>query len=467
VSDSSDAGPGRSPVRPPDVRRSRTNFEANNVWFVSAPTPWLARRLFPLLATVILIAIGMASTTWWGPDLVGKYAWSLPDDLWGTLVAARRLLHLDLTGLYTQPTRLVTFPAAALILVPVVAVIEAAGLGLGAPGAHNPHPGAWLLAGPYEVALSAVALFAADAIAERLGAARPKRALLAAAAAVALWNVSVRWGHPEDAVAVGLLLFAILALSDSRAGRSAWLTGAAVAVQPLVLLALPVILAVLEPRRLAGYLTRAAAPAVLLLGAAAAANWKATYTAVTSQPNWPAVDHATPWTSLAPHMSNGAVAAGPARALAILVAGGCALVVRRRWRMRRHMAKWSPEALEELLWWVAAALALRCVFEPVMVAYYLWPALAVALVTASSNWSRLIATSLAAATLTFASQVSWRGPWNWWAPMVAGLGITLFLARVPLRKRASPGTPRASGTAPLLDPALPHSSRETWPRNST
>ena len=62
---------------------------------VSAPTPWLARRLFPLLATAGLIAIGMASTIWWGPHLVGKSDWSLPDDLWGTLVAARRLLHLD------------------------------------------------------------------------------------------------------------------------------------------------------------------------------------------------------------------------------------------------------------------------------------------------------------------------------------------------------------------------------------
>ncbi len=94
-----------------------------------------------------------------------------------------------------------------------------------------------------------MALFAADAIAERLGATRPKRAVLAAAGAVALWNVSVRWGHPEDAVAVGLLLFGILALSDGRTGRSAWLIGAAVAVQPLVLLALPVVLTVIAPRR--------------------------------------------------------------------------------------------------------------------------------------------------------------------------------------------------------------------------
>jgi hypothetical protein len=405
--------------------------------------PWLARRLFPLLATAGLMAIGMASTIWWGPHLVGKADWSLPHDLWGTMVAAQRLLHLDLSGLYAPPTDLVTLPGAAVILIPVVAIIDAAGLSLQPPGVPNPHPGAWLLAGPYEIALSAMALFAADAIAEHLGVSRPKRAVLAAAGAVALWNVSVRWGHPEDAVAVGLLLFAILALADartrpgSRTRRSAWLIGAAAAVQPLVLLALPIVLVAVEPRRLTGFLARVAAPGALLLGAAASANWKAAVGAVSRQPNSPAIDHPTPWASLAPHMSGGAVAAGPGRVLALLVACGCALVAGRRWRTARQAAGWSPGTLEELLWWAAVALALRSVFEPVMVAFYLWPVLAVALITASGSWLSLAATSLAATALTLVSQVSWRGPWGWWALMIAGLGLTLFFARISPGQRGA------------------------------
>jgi hypothetical protein len=390
--------------------------------------PWLVRRLFPLLVTVIVIASGMISTTW-GPHLLGRSAWALPNDVWGTLIAARRLLHLNLSGLYTQPTGLVSFPGAALILVPVVAIIDAAGAGLAVPGPQNIHPGSWLYAGPYEMAISAVALFAADSIAERLGVSRPKRALLALAEGVALWSVSVRWGHPEDAVAVALLLYGILALSNSRARRSAWLIGVAVAIQPLVLLALPVILAVLEPKRLAGFLIRAAVPSALLLGAAAAANWHATIQAVTDQPNWPTIDHTTPWTRLAPHLSNGAVAAGPARVLAILLACGCGLVVGRRWRATRQPAEWSPEAFRELLWWVALALAARCVFESVMVAYYLWPILAVALIAASSTWSRLIRTSVVASVLTVLAQAPWRDPWIWWVPVMAGLALTLFFAR--------------------------------------
>ena len=326
--------------------------------------PWPVRRLFPLLATVVMVAAGMAGTIW-GPRFYGKTAWALPDDLWGTLIAAQRFAHLNLAGIYTVPTQLVSLPGAAVILIPAIAVIEAAGFPLTVPHAHGAHPSVWLFAGPYQVAISAVALFAADAIAERLGASQPKRFVLAAAGATALWSVTIRWGHPEDAVAVGLLMYAILALAGSRITRSAWLAGAAVAVQPLVLLAFPFLVAVIEPRRLPGYVARAAAPGALLLAAAAAANWAATVHAVTSQPNYPTIDHPTPWIYLAPHVADGQVAAGPGRILAIVAACGCALLVARRWRAARASGGWSQEeVLRELLWWSAAALAFRTAFEP-------------------------------------------------------------------------------------------------------
>jgi hypothetical protein len=399
--------------------------------------PWPVRRLFPLLATIIMAAIGMAGTMW-GPRFYGKTAWALPDDLWGTLIAAQRLVHLNLGGLYTSPTQLVSLPGAALILVPAIAVIDVTGLRLGLPSAHGAFPGVWLLAGPYQVAISAVTLFAADAIAERLGATRPRRFWLAAAGATALWSVTVRWGHPEDAVATGLLLYAVLALADSRTSRSAWLAGAAVAVQPLVLLAFPLLAAAVEPRRLAGYVARAATPAALMLAAAAAANWTATVHAITNQPNYPVIDHPTPWIYLAPHMVGGEVAAGPARILSIAAACGCALVVARRWRAARPAGRWDHEALTELLWWTAVALAIRSAFEPVMVAYYLWPPLAVALAAAARDWSRLLPTGCTAVALTFLSQVQWRSPWAWWTPMVAGLALALFFARPRRRAAAVP-----------------------------
>ncbi|MFZ0002087.1 MAG: hypothetical protein WAK76_21555, partial [Trebonia sp.] len=226
----------------------------------------LKRRIFPLVASIGLLLVGMFTTTL-GPTWTGKAEWALPYDLWGTLIATVRLVHGNVGGLYTQPTGLVSLPGAAIILLPCAAVIAAAGLSLQIPGPHNLHPPVWLLAGPYEIALCCVTLFAADALAEQLGVTKWKRGLLAVASAVALWNVSARWGHPEDAVAVGLLLYAVLALSRSRTALAGWLAGAAVCVQPLVLLSLPIMLALLPWRRMAPFLVRTALPSAVLLAA--------------------------------------------------------------------------------------------------------------------------------------------------------------------------------------------------------
>jgi len=421
------------------------------------------RRLLPLLASILLIVIGMYTTTW-GPTVIHRPEWALPYDLWGTLIATTRLAHLNLGGLYTAPTGLVSLPGAAVILVPCAAIISATGLSLQIPGPDNLHPAVWLLAGPYEIALCCVTLFAADALAEQLGVSRWKRALLAAASAGVLWSVSARWGHPEDAVAVGLLLYAILAQSRSRITLAGWLTGAAVCVQPLVLLALPVLLALLPWRRMPMFLVRAALPSVVLLGAAALANWHATYISVTSQPDSPIINHPTAWTSLAPHMYGGNVAAGPARLATVVLACCCALAVRRRWLGQPtgtdHIAPgsggaavpaagpppwWPAPLLMDVLWWTALTLALRSFFEPVMVSYYPWPPIAVALIPAAAlGWPRLIAASVVAGGLTAAAQGPSHDVWIWWAPLVAGLAVMLALARA---------WPRAAPAPPPLTPA--------------
>jgi len=191
-----------------------------------------------------------------------------------------------------------------------------------------------------------------------------------------------------------------------------------------------------------------------LLAAAAAANWTATVHAITNQPNSPAVDHPTPWLSLYPRLADDQVAAGPARILAIAVACGCALVVARRWRAVRPAGRWGQQRLAELLWWTAVTLALRSLFEPVMVSYYLWPPLAVALAAAARDWSRLLPVGCVAVALTFFSQISWRNPWSWWTPMVVGLALALFFARVRPGAGAAPqvlpepGEQLAAGGAP-------------------
>jgi hypothetical protein len=397
----------------------------------------LVRRLFPLVASAGLIVVGMFTTTW-GPDrILHATEWALPYDYWGTLVAATRLVHGQVGGLYTQPTGLVSLPGTAIILAPVAAVISGLGLSLHIPGPGNLHPAVWLIAGPYQIALCCVQLFAADALAERLGVSWWKRGLLAVAGACALWSVSARWGHPEDAVAVGLLLYAVLALADDRPVRAGWLAGAAICVQPLVLLAAPTVVALLPGRRIAWFLVRAALPAAILLGICGLANWGAMYTSVTSQPNSPVINHPTAWTSLAPHMAGGNVAAGPFRLATIVLACLCAVAVRRRWGSAAGETtatgagngQWEPAVVAEVLWFAALALALRSFFEPVMVSYYPWPALAVALIPAAyGGWARLIVAGVIAGGVTAQGQGPWHNVLAWWVPLVAGLLLLLAVS---------------------------------------
>src|ERR1700751_5579922 len=123
--------------------------------------PWPVRRAFPLIATLGLILVGMAGTIW-GPGYYGQQAWAVPRAPWGPLAPPQRLPHLDRAGLYTAPTNLVSFPGAAVILVPVAAVMDLAGIPIQA-GRQGVHPAGWLVAGPLETILSALVLFAADA----------------------------------------------------------------------------------------------------------------------------------------------------------------------------------------------------------------------------------------------------------------------------------------------------------------
>src|ERR1700690_523282 len=84
---------------------------------------WMSRRRWPLLAMAGLIVVGMLCSTW-GAVLAGRPDWGLPDDLWRTPAAARGLLPLAIGGLYPPPTKLIRFPGAAVILVPVGALAD-------------------------------------------------------------------------------------------------------------------------------------------------------------------------------------------------------------------------------------------------------------------------------------------------------------------------------------------------------
>jgi hypothetical protein len=367
----------------------------------------------------------------------------IPWDIWGTYRSAHFIGWGDLGNVYGDDTGLVTFPGILVLLAPVAMLTGALGMTESFPF-NVPHPSAWLVLGPYEILISCAALFACDALAQRLGVTWGRRGLLCLAEGVAVWNISVIWGHPEDAVAVALAVYALVLALDGRWSGTGWLFGAAIATQPVVVLMLPVLLALAGRRRVFPLLMRASLPAVLLLAAPLAAEFHTTARALVDQPNFPNVDHRTPWTSLAPSLGGSGktlkVAAGPGRFVALVLA--CVVGWwSRRWRDR-------PELIALA---VAFTLALRCFTESVMVSFYVWPVLAVGLVVVmrGSPWRWAIGlTAAIAVTLCGNSHLP---AWAWWGSVTAGI-VVVLVSGIPSRlRRPVPITPSAADVMPVLD----------------
>ncbi len=88
--------------------------------------------------------------------------------------------------------------------------------------------------------MAASVLFALDAVARRWGYSEARRFALSLVAGIGVVSAAVFWGHPEDCIALALVLWAALAVDRAGVGglhRAAWLLGLAVACQPLALLA--------------------------------------------------------------------------------------------------------------------------------------------------------------------------------------------------------------------------------------
>lgn len=375
---------------------------------------------------MLSVMTGMAFCFLWAPVVHHQHSWSTPGDIWSAFRSAQFIGWGDLGNVYGAGTGLVTFPGILLLYAPLTVVAGALGMTESFPFTL-PHPTAWLLLGPYEIVISCSALFACDALAERIGVGRGSRRLLCVAQGVVLFNVSAIWGHPEDTLAVALAVYALVFALDGRWRATGWLFGAAVATQPLVVLALPVILALAGRQRAMPLLVRATLPSVLLLATPLVAEFHVTAHALWDQPNFPNVDHRTPWTSLAPRLGGSgaglAVAAGPGRLVAMVLA--CVL----GWWSRRWRAHPEMVALA-----VALALALRCFTESVMVAFYVWPVLAVGLVVAMRRAPGRRACAVAAAIGVTVCSDFHLGEWSWWGVVNGGI-VVLLVAGIPSRVR--------------------------------
>ncbi|MCL4445922.1 MAG: hypothetical protein M1134_03460 [Actinobacteria bacterium] len=398
---------------------------------------WVNKHIAPLIATALLVVLGMNFTIWWAIEVKHEISqWLTPPDLWGSYLGSVALVHGHLTQIYSGVTGLVSLPGIVYVLAPVAAVGSALHLGVSQQfvGGYT-EPTAWVILGPYEMILGSIALFAADSVAQRFGVSLSKRILLALVGAAIISNVLIRWGHPEDCIAVGLSLYAALAAHDSKWTRCGWLLGVAIAFQPLAILALPAILATASLRRLIKLVLPILVPSVIAVAGPLIASPHFTFHALTNQLNYPTLNHPTPWVSLLPHTYVYhvlAVPSGPLRAVAVVTSAALSVAVCRK-----------SKRFEVVVFMIAVSFALRVVFEPALDAFYVWPALEVALVlSCRRNWIVATVAGAAAVGATWWSDVNMAGVWPWWIAMCAILLALLVLAyplRAPVNAEDHPG----------------------------
>jgi hypothetical protein len=154
--------------------------------------------------------------------------------------------------------------------------------------------------------------------------------------------------------------------------------------------------------------------------------------AIVEQPNFPNLDHRTPWTSLAPTISGSgrtlAVSAGPGRILSVV--GACLLAYLLRNKLH------DPDVL---VWACGVGLMLRCATESVMVPYYLWPSTLFVALLVTKRRPLLVISGLAIPPFLVVFSDHQMGEWPWWLGTLGALLLFLVI-----------GTPRLK-SAPLHD----------------
>jgi hypothetical protein len=380
---------------------------------VARPTAWL------IGITLLSVFAGMAYSLWW-PAVIrhNSLYWVTPDDLWSTVRAAHFIQWGGLSYVYSYHSALLTLPGFEILLAPVVTLCSALGLTESSVSLFLQKPQAWLLVGPFCLAFIGVVLFAVDALARRLEVDSRTRRILTVAGAVAVWPTIGYWGHPEDVAAIGLAIYALLALSKGRLALAGWLLGAALAMQLYVLFLIPLVVAVIGIRKGTALMARAAVlPGFLLIGVLVP-DFHNAWWALTNQPNFPTVSHPTPWVLIAHHITPTEISAGPIRVIAFAGAIGLGFLAR-RWRSDWRM----------IFWLAAVACGIRCLFEPVIVPYYVMPAVAIAFVVGATRrrtrWMATLASGIGLTIMTF----SHSSMWTYWFEMTGLMSVMFLCAR--------------------------------------
>jgi len=405
---------------------------------------WAEERSAPVAATVAVL-VGVMAYSLLGRHLVHTSGVGLaaPGDLLSMANSSWAIFHGQFDHIYVRHQALTSPPAFEMLLVPVIGLGQLVGL--------SPHLTAqgeplsmWLVLGPAAVLVGSTPLFALDAVARHWRLTDRARLALALAGGLGVANVVGGWGHPEDCVALALVVWAALAIERAGAGaapRAALLLGVGIAFQPLALLGVAPVLARLSWRVAARLSWRLVVPSVVVLIPPLVAETHRTLFVLLRQPVETRYNSLTPLTRLAPVVAPGLHGGGPTRLLATVL--GAVLAVR---VCHRH------HDLDRVLAMAAVAFFLRVLFETELNWYYLWPVPALCLLLSmrrSPFRFGLCTAALVVSMLLGDRRV--HGIVLWWPALMATLVVMLASIGPSPRRWAA----LASGRRERPDPAGP------------
>jgi hypothetical protein len=400
---------------------------------------WADRRAPPVVATVVTLVLVMAYSLLAHSVLhVGKGTLVSPGDLWSLTNSSSSILHGRFSEIYVRHGALTSPPALEFVLVPVLGLGQLVGL---SPHLHSGGEplSLWFVVGPVAILLASTVLFAIDAVARSWRLGQGHRLALALVGALGVANVVGFWGHPEDCVAVALVLWAALTMErfgEPGARRAALLLGVAVAFQPLALLGVAPVLARLSWRAAVRLWWRLVVPSLVVLVPPLLGEAHQALFVLVRQPFQPRYISLTPLTALANHLGPGLDGGGMTRLLAIVIAAVLGVLVCHR----RHR-------LHAVLAVVSVAFFLRIALETEMNWYYLWPVPALCLLLAmrrSTLRFGVCSLALVASMVLGDRRVHDIGVW-WPALMATAVVILLTAAPAPSQWAGLVGGLRAAG----------------------
>jgi hypothetical protein len=399
---------------------------------VTRISAWVAQRNAPIVATIAMFIPVMAYTVLGHHSGLhgGHIRLFTPSDFWGLMASSWALAHGQFAHIYVVPTGTLTSPPALeVVFAPLLLIAQAAGLTSHYSGGQS--LGMWLLLGPAALLLASSLLFAMDAVARHWQLSERARLALAFAGALGVANVTGLWGHPEDCIAVAMVLWSALEVErrGTAAGpRAALLLGLGIAFQPLAILGVAPVLTRLGWRAFARNSWRLILPSMLVLIPSVLGEPGRTQFVLVKQPFMPSGVSFTPLTHFAPVIGHGIDGGGPTRLVATLLAAGLAIGVCRR----RH-------DLPAVLTMIAVAFFLRVLFETEMNWYYLWPVAAVCLLlSARRGLPNLgICSAALAASIVLGDHNTIHHIGRWWPGLMVLIAVMLASA-----SRAVPAGPR-------------------------